>query len=232
MLSPAISDQLIALATAPAKPRTRAIVRPATGVARTPAWRGWRPDAVAVRELSPARGARECQQRGCSDGCVTRGALVKESIFSYQQLQAWEPPRDRLSPERNLAEPQDDCTPADSGLDESAPPLLMCRFGSHVIVQRGLHYRVGYLSVGGGRLRCCGSRRRASQNRSGRAEREDRGNDDRSPDAHDSSMRLQRSAPVSCPLSGFARRTRVVWSYCRSPAFSYTRVAIIWAFSK
>lgn len=56
------------------------------GALRARARRGWRTDAVAARELSPVGVVSECQQRGCSDGCVTSGPLVKENIFSYQQL--------------------------------------------------------------------------------------------------------------------------------------------------
>lgn len=66
---------------------------------------------------------------------------------------------------------------------------------SRVVMQEGRRHDCGRLHLRGLRLR----RRRAGQNGSGRAERQDSGNDDGSPEAHDSSMAFPE---VSNPSHG------------------------------
>jgi hypothetical protein len=61
---------------------------------------------------------------------------------------------------------------------------------------------------------------RASQDRSGYAERYDSGNDENSPDAHDSSMALPQASDLLDDLADLHGVSTVLWSFFPSLGYS------------
>jgi hypothetical protein len=75
-----------------------------------------------------------------------------------------------------------------------APPLVVRSVGSNVIVNAGNRGNGNRLHVDAGRVDGRYGHCRASQDRSGRAECYDSGNDENSPDSHDSSMAIPEAS--------------------------------------
>jgi len=79
-------------------------------------------------------------------------------------------------------------------LTACAPPPVVRSVGSNVIVNAGDRGNGNRLHVDTGRVDGRYGHCRASQDRSGRAECYDSGNDENSPDAHDSSMAIPEAS--------------------------------------
>ena len=84
-------------------------------------------------------------------------------------------------------------------------PLAVRRVSSPVIDKGGAHGRGRCQRVRAGRLRGRHGRGRASQNRSGCGERQDSGDEDGSPNAHDLSMASTKVSGLPQRVVGLAR---------------------------